>query len=74
LACATTIGVVCACDGVLPNCIAVRAVVASSNKRSFVMMVWIPGKKVLRQGFGNKIVIKLWRSTNKRWAGLWRAS
>ena len=47
LACATTIGVVCACDGVLPNCIAVRAVVASSNKRSFVMMVWIPGKKGL---------------------------
>ncbi len=74
LACATTIGVVCACDGMLPNCIAVRAVVASSNKRSFVMMVWIPGKRSGDKGLATRSVIKLWRSTNKRWAGLWRAS
>jgi hypothetical protein len=42
LACATTSGAVCACDAVLANCIAVSAVVASSTRRSFVMMVGIP--------------------------------
>ena len=30
--------------GAAANCIAVRAVVASSTRRSLVMMVWIPGK------------------------------
>jgi len=44
LACATTIGAVCACAGGFTNCIAVRAVVASSTSRSFVMMVLVPGK------------------------------
>jgi hypothetical protein len=43
LACATTIGAVCACDAGAANCMAVRAVVASSTRRSCVMMVWIPG-------------------------------
>ena len=56
LACATTSGVVCACDGVLTNCIAVRAVVASSNKRSFVMIVWVPGKNPGKEVLGKKIL------------------
>jgi hypothetical protein len=43
-ACATTIGADCACDGVVAKCIAVRAVVASSARRSFVMMVGSPEK------------------------------
>ena len=42
-ACATTIGAVCACDAGAANCIAVRAVVASSTRRRCVMMVWVPG-------------------------------
>jgi hypothetical protein len=42
-ACATTSGAVCACDGVFANCTAVSAVVASSKRRSLVMMVWVPG-------------------------------
>jgi len=33
----------CACAATLANCIAVRAVVASSTSRSWVMMVSIPG-------------------------------
>ena len=36
--------------GMLANCIAVRAVVASSTRRSFVMMVWVPGKLLGRFG------------------------
>jgi hypothetical protein len=43
-ACATTIDPVCACDGALANCIAVRAVVASSAIRKFVMMISVPEK------------------------------
>jgi hypothetical protein len=35
--CATTIGAVCACDGRLASCMAVKAVVASSASRRFVM-------------------------------------
>jgi len=42
LACATTIGADCACDGAAANCMAVRAVVASSASRVFVMMIWVP--------------------------------
>src|SRR5207248_10228173 len=41
-ACAITSGAVCACDGELANCIAVRAVVASSTRRRFVMMISVP--------------------------------
>jgi hypothetical protein len=63
LACAITSGAVCACDGADANCIAVRVVVASSTRRSFVMMVWIPRE-----------MFDVWRSTNKGWAGLWRPS
>jgi hypothetical protein len=44
LACATTRGAVCACEGKLTNCIAVSAVVASSTRRGLVMMIWVPGK------------------------------
>ncbi|WP_322619248.1 hypothetical protein [Bradyrhizobium sp. WBAH10] len=44
-ACATTSGAAsCACDAVLANCIAVRAVVASSTKRRLVMVVNFPGR------------------------------
>ena len=57
-ACATTSGAVCACDGeAIANCVAVSAVVASSTRRRFVMMVWIPGNSAIEQ---------LWRSTNRR--------
>src|SRR5262249_53288351 len=51
-ACATTVEAVCACDGALANCIAVRAVVASSTRRSFVMMVSFPGRFYCAEGFG----------------------
>jgi hypothetical protein len=34
-------GAFCACDAGVINCIAVRAVVASSSKRTLVMMGWI---------------------------------
>ena len=60
--CATTIGAVCASDAELANGIATIAVVASSTRRSFVMMVSIPRE------IGNKV----WRSTNKHQAGMWR--
>jgi hypothetical protein len=50
LACATTSGAVCACDAVLANCVAVSAVVASSTRRNFVMMVGIPGKSATSSG------------------------
>jgi hypothetical protein len=43
-ACATTMESDCAWDGALANCIAVRAVVASSTRRRFVMMVSFPGR------------------------------
>jgi hypothetical protein len=61
-----TCGVVCACDDVPAKCIAVRAVVASSNKRSFVMMVSVPGKflagRFWREGVGRKVFGgKSWR-------------
>jgi hypothetical protein len=55
-----TCGVVCACDDVPAKCIAVRAVVASSNKRSFVMMISVPGKflagRFWREGVGRKVL------------------
>jgi hypothetical protein len=38
LACATTSGAVCACDAEVASCVAVKAVVASSRMRRFVMM------------------------------------
>jgi hypothetical protein len=52
-----TSGAVCACDGGAINCIAVRAVVASSTRRRFVM-VWSPEfswQKGVGKRFGNKI-------------------
>ena len=36
-------GVLCACDAKLANCIADSAVVASSTRRSLVMMIIGPG-------------------------------
>ena len=53
-ACATTSGAVCACDGAAVSCSAVRAVVASSKSRSFVMMAGVPGK-FLATRFVNKL-------------------
>jgi hypothetical protein len=50
LSCATTSGVVCACDAGLANCIAVSAVVASRRRRSRVMMVGIPEKSATSSG------------------------
>jgi hypothetical protein len=44
LACATTIGAVCACDAAVANCITVKAEVASSTRRRFFMMIEVPGK------------------------------
>ena len=54
LACATTIGEVCACDALLANCITVKAEVASSTRRRFVMMIGVPGK-VLWKGACGKL-------------------
>jgi methyl coenzyme M reductase subunit C len=48
---AISIGAVCACDAGLANCIAVRAVVASSTRRSLVMMVGSPGKALATKEF-----------------------
>ena len=59
-ACATTSGAGCACDEEAAKCIAIRAVVASSTRRRFVMMVWVPGEFLTTRS-GNKV----WRSTNK---------
>ena len=58
LACAITSGAVCACDEGPANCIAVSAVVASSTRRRFVMMVWVPRKNFwqLTQSLSEKAV------------------
>src|SRR5580700_4688904 len=74
LACATTSGAVCAWDEVIPKCIAVRVVVASSNKRSCVMMVWVPGRfsaesrgrSRVRRAWQQKFANMVWSSANKR--------
>ena len=61
LACATTIGAPCACDTELAKCIAVRAVVASSTRRSLVMMIWIPegseGLTINNQALGRIVAV-----------------
>src|ERR1700731_1354175 len=54
LAWAMTSGALCACDGEAINCIAVRAVVASSTRRRFVMMVCILGN-FAEESLGNKV-------------------
>jgi len=46
LACATTSGAVCACEADVASCVTVRAVVASSTRRRFVMM-GVPGKNLV---------------------------
>jgi hypothetical protein len=43
LACAMTIGAVCACDSEVASWLAVKAVVASSRMRRFFMMSLVPG-------------------------------
>jgi hypothetical protein len=53
-ACAITGGATCAGDGELANCIAVRAVVASSTRRSFVMMISVPGKAMATKAKATK--------------------
>ena len=55
-ACATTSGAPCACDGEQASCIAVRAVVASSTRRSLVMMILVSGKTLAR----SVVVPNLW--------------
>ncbi len=57
-ACATTSDPVCACKGGLANCIAERAVVASSTRRSLVMMIWIPGKLLTTRFDDQRISIR----------------
>ena len=47
--CAMIIGAVCAREGVLAKCIAVKAVEASSTRRSLVMLIQVP-----RKGSGNQ--------------------
>jgi hypothetical protein len=44
LAWATTSGADCACDVEVASCVTVKAVVASSTMRRFVMMSLVPGK------------------------------
>jgi hypothetical protein len=56
LACATTIGAVCACEAELANCITVKAEVASSTRRRFFMMVGVPGKVLWKGACGNRIL------------------
>jgi hypothetical protein len=55
-ACATTSGAPCACDGEQASCIAVRAVVASSTRRRFVMMILVSRKTLAR----SVVVQNLW--------------
>ena len=57
-ACATTSGAVCACDEEAAKCIAVRAVVASSTRRRFVMMVWVPGKFLTTRSGDQRISVR----------------
>ena len=45
LACATTSGAVCASEAEVASCVAVKAVVASSRMRRFVMMSLVPGNR-----------------------------
>ena len=54
LACATTSGAVCACDGAAASCSAVRAVVASSESSKFCHDGGVPGK-ILATRFGNMV-------------------
>jgi hypothetical protein len=58
LAWAITIGAVCAWDGRLPNCIAVRVVVASSTRRRFFMTMWVPGKILATRSGNQRISIR----------------
>jgi hypothetical protein len=58
LAWAITIGAVCAWDGRLPNCIAVRVVVASSARRRFFMTMWVPGKILATRSGNQRISIR----------------
>ena len=45
MACAMTIGAVCACDSEVASWLAVKAVVASSKMRRFIMMSLVPGNR-----------------------------
>jgi hypothetical protein len=66
-ACATTSGAVCAWDGGAANCIAVKAVVASSTRRSFIMMICgLRGGEFSQQTDIYRTKEQVWRSTAKR--------
>ncbi len=62
-ACATTSGEVWACDAEVANCITVSAVVASSTRRSFVMVLESPGGKFWA---GKKTVSRTIRQDDER--------
>jgi hypothetical protein len=62
-ACATTSGAVCACDAEVVNCVTVRAVVASSTMRRFVMMLLVPGKNLVA-GSGKAVAERFGRPIN----------
>src|SRR4029077_7285303 len=66
LACATTSGAVCACDTELANCVTVRAVVASSTMRRFVMMVLGPRKVLAKVLGGNGTASPIIRRADQR--------
>ncbi|MFT5554912.1 MAG: hypothetical protein ACI9P3_004342, partial [Bradyrhizobium sp.] len=55
-ACATTSGEFCACDAEVANCITVSAVVASSTRRSFVMILESPAESLGRKESQNRTI------------------
>ena len=61
LAWATTSGADCACDVEVANCATVKAVVASSTMRRFVMMSLVPGKRLAAT---NSLSSTYWTTVN----------
>ena len=61
LACATTSGADCACDVEVASCATVKAVVASSTMRRFVMMSLVPGKILAAT---NSLSLTYWTTVN----------
>ena len=61
LAWATTSGADCACDVEVASCATVKAVVASSTMRRFVMMSLVPGKRLAAT---NSLSLAYWTTVN----------
>ena len=61
LAWATTSGADCACDVEVASCATVKAVVASSTMRRFVMMSLVPGKRLAAT---NSLSLTYWTTVN----------